>query len=219
MKIPLENRLRKKLHVDIARLQDEIVELLYNISNRLILHGGTAIWRCYNGNRFSEDLDFYLDHIENFESKLKDEIKKHGLVITKFKKTENLIYCKISNGSVEIRVEINFSKKVKYVLGKYERADGSEMNVFVLSPDDLIIEKMGAYLHRRFIRDIYDVFHLLSFVRDKKNISIHLKDFLQHIQPPIDEKNLKILIYSGSIPSYKQIVEALEFWSKSGESE
>jgi len=210
MKIPLENRLRKRLHIDIARLQDEVVEILYNIDNSLVLHGGTAVWRCYHGNRFSEDLDFYSPNIKKITNNLESEIKKHGLELKKFKKTENLIFCKIGYENVEIRIEINFAKKVNYILGKYENLDGTEMNVFVLSPEDLLLEKLSAYENRRFIRDIYDVFHLSSLIKDEKRISNLIREFLKEVKPPVDEKNLKALIYSGPIPSFNQIIEALK---------
>jgi len=53
-KIPLHLKLKRKSHKDIARLQDIVIDVLYKIFPNAILHGGTAIWRCYNGNRFSE---------------------------------------------------------------------------------------------------------------------------------------------------------------------
>ncbi|MFH1246948.1 MAG: nucleotidyl transferase AbiEii/AbiGii toxin family protein, partial [Candidatus Micrarchaeota archaeon] len=59
MNFPLANKLKKRLHLETATLQDEVVDLIYSISSP-VLHGGTAIWRCYAGNRFSEDLDFYM---------------------------------------------------------------------------------------------------------------------------------------------------------------
>ena len=44
----------------IASLQDYIVELIYSkLEPSAILYGGTAIWRCYGGMRFSENLDIY----------------------------------------------------------------------------------------------------------------------------------------------------------------
>ncbi|MHB1812966.1 MAG: nucleotidyl transferase AbiEii/AbiGii toxin family protein [Thermoplasmataceae archaeon] len=59
MKIPIANQLKKRQQVEIASLQDELISLMYAVSDDLILHGGTAIWRCFSGKRFSEDLDFY----------------------------------------------------------------------------------------------------------------------------------------------------------------
>ena len=60
MKLPLFNRLKKRQHRELALLQDEITDIVYRISDEAVLHGGTAIWRCYGGNRFSEDIDIYI---------------------------------------------------------------------------------------------------------------------------------------------------------------
>ena len=35
-----------------AKLEDVLIELLYSEYKSLTFHGGTAIWRCYGGNRF-----------------------------------------------------------------------------------------------------------------------------------------------------------------------
>ena len=58
--IPLNLRLKKKTEKEIAYAQDVILGEIYKFFPNAVLHGGTAIWRCYNGRRFSEDLDFYL---------------------------------------------------------------------------------------------------------------------------------------------------------------
>ena len=42
------SRLKKAKYKDIARVQDIVIEELYKIFDRAVLHGGTAIWRCYN---------------------------------------------------------------------------------------------------------------------------------------------------------------------------
>ena len=59
MRIPLANQLKKRQQVETAFLQDEIIRLVYLTTEEMVLHGGTAIWRCYSGKRFSEDLDLY----------------------------------------------------------------------------------------------------------------------------------------------------------------
>jgi predicted nucleotidyltransferase component of viral defense system len=60
-KIPLSQRLKRRQHIEIARLQDIVMETLYRVFPESVLHGGTAIWRCYSGSRFSEDIDVYLE--------------------------------------------------------------------------------------------------------------------------------------------------------------
>ncbi len=44
--------------LSMAMLQDTLIDLIYDtIQADATLYGGTAVWRCYNGNRFSEEID------------------------------------------------------------------------------------------------------------------------------------------------------------------
>jgi len=51
--IPLILKLKKKSEKEIAYAQDIVVGELYKFFPDAVIHGGTAIWRCYQGNRFS----------------------------------------------------------------------------------------------------------------------------------------------------------------------
>ncbi|VVB66389.1 Nucleotidyl transferase AbiEii toxin, Type IV TA system [Candidatus Gugararchaeum adminiculabundum] len=211
MNIPLEKRLKKRAHIDVGLLQDEVTEVLYSLENRLVFHGGTAVWRCYGGNRFSEDLDFYCSDATKVEEGLKERLEARGLNVDKFKKTGNLIFCKVSGADMQVRVEINFSSKPAPPVAKpFEKIDGSFMSVLTLSPEDLILEKCDAYANRLFVRDIYDIFHLSNFVKGEPKAKQRVLLLLKSIKPPVDEKNLKAIVYSGNIPSFKQMVEFLQ---------
>ncbi|MEW6528454.1 MAG: nucleotidyl transferase AbiEii/AbiGii toxin family protein [Candidatus Micrarchaeota archaeon] len=209
MIIPLEKRLKKRMHVEIALLQDEITELLYGIENDIILHGGTSVWRCYGGNRFSEDLDFYCANVKKIEHNFKKAAKSRGLSILKFKKTKNLIFCKVSNRNSEVRIEINFARLKTAISKPFEKTDGTFMEVLTLSPEELVLEKISAYQNRRFIRDIYDIYHLSNYVNDEK-IGERMITFFASLEKPVDEENLNSIVYSGNVPAFKQIVAALK---------
>jgi len=71
------------------------------------------------------------------------------------------------------------------------------------------MEKMGAYEGRRFIRDIYDIYHLSDQVQDDREVRKRMAEFLAGIREPADERNLKALVYSGAVPSFSQMVGAL----------
>ena len=59
--IPPILKLRKRAQKDVAGAQDKIVEEIFKVFGKTaVLHGGTALWRCYKGNRFSEDVDVYI---------------------------------------------------------------------------------------------------------------------------------------------------------------
>jgi predicted nucleotidyltransferase component of viral defense system len=210
MIIPLEKRLRKRMHVETALLQDEAMEILYGIDNGLVFHGGTALWRCYGGNRFSEDLDLYCGDIGKIEREFRKKAAERGLSVLKFKKTANLVFCKVSNGRTEMRIELNHSARKSAIVRPYEKTDGSFMDVLTLSPEDLLMEKIEAYRNRRFIRDIYDVYHLSNYVKDEKTVKKSVLGLLESLTPPVDVENLKAIVYAGNIPSFEQIVEALK---------
>jgi len=209
MKIPLANRLKKRLHLEIAALQDEVVEIMYEIEKASVLHGGTAIWRCYGGNRFSEDLDFYADVKEGFREALEEKLKAHGFLLSKYKATENVIFAKVIADGVEVRLEINRKKSVRPVVREYERIDGTFMAVMTLSPEELLAEKTDAYGSRRLIRDIYDVYHLSGQADMQKVNKRKMSEFLDSIKDPLDESNLKAIVYTGAVPSFRQLVEVL----------
>jgi predicted nucleotidyltransferase component of viral defense system len=208
MRIPLYNRLKKAAHKKIAALQDEITDVTYTISPNAVFHGGTAIWRCYNGNRFSEDLDFYLTPKKEFENMFLKETESRGLEVIKYKKTENTIFSKIKDNETEVRFEVALRKK-DGIVKSYEKLDGTSMEVFTLPIEELITEKISAYKNRLLVRDIYDVYFLSSLEATEKTKNA-LKELAKNIEAPLDEKNLKTIVYAGAIPSFKQMVEAIK---------
>ena len=60
MDVPIEKKLEDGMQIEMAKLQDDCVGAIWSLVPSAVLHGGTAIWRCYGGNRFSDDLDIYL---------------------------------------------------------------------------------------------------------------------------------------------------------------
>lgn len=212
-KIPLEKRLKKAAHKKLAFAQDLIIGIIYTHFPRAVVHGGTAIWRCYNGNRFSEDIDVYVSKKSN-EDKIFDNflisLKSRGFVVKKFKRTANSIFSKFELSGVEIRFEAVFRDIKNFLVKPFELADGTFANVYTLSPEDLLLEKSLAYKSRKKIRDLYDIWFLSNLV-DVTKIKQHL-DF--SVEEPKDYGSLKALIIFGAIPSIKDLVEGVSLWAK-----
>ncbi len=210
--IPLILRIKKSAHKGIAVSQDEIIESLYSIFNHAVLHGGTSIWRCYKGNRFSEDIDVYisrdLDKVEIFFNTL----VRNGFRIEKKKVTKNSIFSVLSMNRNTVRFEAIF-RKIDGVLKEYETADGNFITVYTLTLEDLIAEKIETYLKRLKIKDLYDVFFLLRYVEDKKIVQPKLKKLINNFKKPVDEKELKILILEGLIPTAEKMIAYIKSWS------
>ncbi|MBS3080219.1 nucleotidyl transferase AbiEii/AbiGii toxin family protein [Candidatus Pacearchaeota archaeon] len=207
--IPLLLKLKKESHKQIAKAQDIIVETLYETFNNATMHGGTAIWRCYQGNRFSEDIDVYLsrklDKINIFFSSL----EKKGFKLEKKKISNNSIYSKLYLDRTSTRFEALF-RNVKSVLKEYETGEGNYITVYTLSPEDFLLEKINTYLKRRKIRDLYDIFFLLRLIKPSDKIRNEIKKFINNYEKPIDEKELKTIIITGLVPDTDKMVQYIK---------
>jgi predicted nucleotidyltransferase component of viral defense system len=212
-RIPLNQRLKRRQHIEVARLQDIIVEALYRVFPESVLHGGTAIWRCYSGSRFSEDIDMYMEKDEERIGELFTQLRSLGFAIAKKRVKENSLYSRLAFNGTEVRFEAVFSR-IRGVVKEYETYEGILMNVYTLLPEDMIIEKVNAYIKRRKIRDLYDIFFLLRYVNDAGRIKPALRKLLLDFTSPLDESDLKALILFGIAPKTGDMLEYIKRWLK-----
>ncbi len=212
MELPIVYRLKRESQKNLTELQDEVIEVIYEILDDAVIHGGTAIWRCYGGKRFSEDIDIYAKYPEDFKIKLERVLKRRGLKLIKFRQTANTLFSEISNDTTSMKLEIT-RKKVRGTLSVYQKANGNTLDVLTLKPEELILEKLAAYNSRKRIRDIYDVYFLSRLVSEMKIKKI-VNESLQKIEKPTDEADLKAIVYEGEVPTFKGIIEGLSVWAK-----
>ena len=216
--IPLILRLKKSAHKDIALAQDLIVGALYEAFNDAVLHGGTSIWRCYKGNRFSEDVDVYIPKNIAKVDDLFNTLLKRGFNIKKKKVAKNSIFSTLYFERTIVRFEAIF-KKVEGSLKEYETIDGNFITVYTLEPGELVAEKTDAYIRRLKIRDIYDIFFLLRYVKSNKEVKAKIKKLISNFKKPIDEGDLKVLIFEGLVPSSEKMINYIRNWSQDGKRE
>ena len=85
------------------------------------------------------------------------------------------------------------------------------MFINTLSLEDFITEKIKAYKSMGYVRDFYDIYHLLSSNGNTdKKLKRKLKAFLKSITPPKDEKQLKELVYVGAAPSFDTMLNYIK---------
>ena len=209
--IPLILKLKKESHKQVAKAQDIIVETLYEIFDDAVIHGGTAIWKCYKGNRFSEDIDVYISKNIEKINQFFDQLEKKGFLIEKKKISENSIYSSLKFNNTLVRFEAIF-KKYKGILKEYETAESNFITIYTLTPEEFVYEKVSAYLKRRKIRDLYDVFFLLRYIQNKNEIKESINNLVKNYEKPLDESDLKILILEGIIPSSDKMIEYIKNW-------
>lgn len=214
--LPIEKKLKKRMHKTLALAQDILVMEIYNSFPSAIIHGGTAVWRCYGSNRFSEDVDVYLPSTTKGSDveKFLDNLKRKDFLIEKFKKTENAIFAKFSYLNVIVRFESVFKNIKNFETKQFEMSDGTSIIVNTLRPEEMIGEKVSAYFKRKKVRDLYDIFFLLKFVEDEEKIKNDLVKLVKGFKRPVDERDLRVLIISGSIPNVESILEVIRGWAR-----
>lgn len=75
------------------------------------------------------------------------------------------------------------------------------------------MEKISAYLKRGFIRDIYDIYFLLSY-SSKEKIKNALLKLLKNFKKPVNEKELKFLIIIGVAPKLEEILNKIKKYAE-----
>ena len=207
--IPLILRLRRNVHKEIAQSQDLIVEELYSMFDNAVLHGGTAIWRCYKSNRFSEDIDVYTPRDTEKIELFFENLKKKGFNIIKKRVRQNTLFSVLQFNRTIVRFEAIF-KSARGILKEYETADGNLITIYSLTPEQLIKEKVPTYLKRLKIRDLYDIFFLLRYVKDIQIIKNDLQYLIKNFKMPLDKNELKVLIMEGITPKIEYMLEYIK---------
>lgn len=150
-------------------LEIEILELLNSIKvlESLYFGGGTMLRLCHNLNRYSTDLDFWLDVSSDskliYQSirkaladnyKLTDSMNKRNIILSEFKSSSVNRSLKI-----EIRKEQkNFDWEYKIAFSKFTTR---QVMVKALTLEQMMKNKFEALLSRKIIRDAFDIEFLL----------------------------------------------------------
>lgn len=213
MNLPISSFLKRRSELETAQLEDDIISVLANITNKMALHGGTAIWRCYNGKRFSTDIDAYI-WAEDFKDKFINAAKIIGVEVTKFRE-KGVTFIHVKKNNTEIKIEPKNVEK-DAILMPYERVDGSKINILALSPEDLVKEKIDAYKDRRAYKDLYDITVLLNSVKYSGIVKNELSEFAKDIPTPNESvqsySEFKAVIYAGLVPSYEKMSDFIKRW-------
>ncbi len=214
MDLPIASLLKRRNELETAQLEDDVMGILANITDKMAMHGGTAVWRCYNGKRFSMDIDVYVWE-PGFKEKFISSAGRLGIDVSKFRE-KRVTFIHVRKNNTEIKIEPRNLEK-EALLMPYERIDGSKMNILALSPEDLILEKIDAYRDRRAYKDLYDITVLLNSARQPGKVKRALLEFSKNIPEP-DEDNqsqteFKATVYAGAIPTYAKMAGLIKRWA------
>lgn len=198
--------LKTKEQKEKAKLQDTIINIIYNKFDDVVIHGGTAVWRCYGGERFSKDIDLYVP-TANGAKKIILEIKRNGLRCEEkqLRKTRKGIINPFIVGSYyDVKLDFNIvHKSYRFYYGDYLMASSGIRKVITLYPEELIVEKIMAYEDRQEARDVYDIW-ILSGKADLQPIGTELRRFISDLKAPKNYRELADTVY-GFCPTFEQM--------------
>ena len=154
-------------------LQDIVLYLLYRKMPKMVFGGGTCIWKVMKGDRFSEDIDAYVYPIpRDIGDYLKKELSLLGMSCNtlKEKRTENMVFIKIALSfpshprEIIISIEILFSRprKTKEMTMYSPYPDVPPVEMIVISPEEMLVNKVSAICDRNKPRDVHDLYLLLK---------------------------------------------------------
>lgn len=212
-----------------ARLEDVLIELLYSRYPNLVFHGGTAIWRCYGGNRYSRDLDFYYKAKSPEEDSYKEVamfFKEAGFVIKSksySRATHTMQF--LVEGSTKMKVDMNLNYK-KGIATEYTKVDGSKIVVISLTPEELLNEKIDAYwdklrsadrMRQPEAQDLYDIYFLTGIIErpsaaSKKRLGKLIKEIGE--REPEGIRSLGHIMLHGIEPTFELMAAKIREWTK-----
>ncbi len=208
-----------------AILEDFLVDILYSeYSRKLTMHGGTAVWRCYGGERFSRDIDIYFktDSIEDFCKSLLDFLKQKGLAIK-----ERGYFNQINTFSVTVQTDTKVKLDINFDYAQGDEVDyltvsGGKRLIIALTPEALLNEKINAYADKiknkkEEVQDLYDMWVLRNSIPNPlKKTRERLNALLSEIKnkKPVNVYMLELLMLDGLTPSFEKMIGDLNEWMK-----
>ena len=175
-------------HLNIKNTEkDYLLELLlfviYKYTGRkLVFKGGTALYKLYSLNRFSEDLDFTLiDYKLDLQKLLKKVINDLRNInvyarvkeFDDYKNQKNIkleikgpLYKGNKNELSLISINISLREKPMYeaehqtLFSKYTEI--TSFDVFVMDLNEILVDKIRCIFTRDKARDLYDIWFLLN---------------------------------------------------------
>jgi hypothetical protein len=189
---------------DLETLEIEVLELFNSIKvlDKLYFGGGTMLRLCHNLNRYSTNLDFWLDKKEDSKTVFLT-IKKilsdnYKLTDSANKKFTLLFEIKTPSVNRSLKIEIRkeqteFEWERKIAFSKHTN---KQVMIKGLTLKQMMINKLNALLSRKLIRDAFDIEFLLMRGVDISSAKSNLESALQTIN---NFKDQEYKITLGSI--------------------
>ncbi len=157
-----------------------LLSLSRNTKNELVFKGGTCMYKFYNLDRFSEDIDFSAVKEINTDLLLKrvsDDLNLFGMeteIINKKDIADSVLaslringplYKRTAQSACRIQIDINLKSEVLFTLKLLFSSlypDVAGFSILCMEEKEILAEKVRAIMTRTRARDVYDLWFLLG---------------------------------------------------------
>lgn len=168
-------------HAQTLYLQDIVLGTVgRETADELVFKGGTALLKCYQLDRFSEDLDFTAREggdVRDVVKKAERDLENYGATVEEVTVDasgqstsarfgiQGPLYTGDRRSLCFVRVEANHESTVLRVQTRRYTppfTDLPSVELAVLAEEEILAEKIRALMTRREPRDLYDIYHLVE---------------------------------------------------------
>ncbi len=178
---------------DLIKQEQFEIEVLDRLKSgkfldKLVFTGGTMLRLCYGLNRFSVDLDFWLNkeiNLKAYFTRLKEFLSKYYTIRDAEDKFYTLLFeIKSENYPRSLKIEIRKkAEKIKTETSiAYSKYSNTQVLVRTLSLQEVMKSKIEAFLSRKEIRDVFDIEFLLKRGTELKATKEELQKLLEGIK-------------------------------------
>jgi predicted nucleotidyltransferase component of viral defense system len=140
------------------KIIDDFLSFVNSRTDRFVLKGGTGFKKCYNLDRFSEDIDFDAGR-SDITSQIVQFCKMYNFKYRESKKTgyTQRFFINYGNDMHPLKVEVSTRRKE---IPAEETTTVNGIRVYTL--DNMAILKASAFRDRDKIRDLYDLVFIVN---------------------------------------------------------
>jgi predicted nucleotidyltransferase component of viral defense system len=141
----------------IYKLQDNILDAVFQVENEFYLTGGTCLSRFYQEKRYSDDLDFFTHRSTRFSFAVKNikKVFQKKFEIVTVVDSKNFI-----RFYVDSKLQVDF---VNEFSDRYKDVVITEKNYIIDNVENILSNKITAIMGRDNPKDIFDIFLISKY--------------------------------------------------------
>lgn len=138
-------------------LQDQVLDIVFEIENEFYLTGGTCLSRFYQEKRYSDDLDFFT----NASARYSFAVKNIKLALQKVFTVEVEVESKdFTRFKVNELLQLDFVNDISV---RYKDVVVSDKNYLIDNIENILSNKLTAVVGRDDPKDIFDIYLIAKF--------------------------------------------------------